>query len=193
MSCATALQQVVHASPSGFRREYWPQKCISVERHGNDNRTGACVGKLPTVRSHDARLRYKRLKLVVRGYRHAVHSKWRHTDGQKSWFMFDNEIVSLGAGTTSTDNKVVESIVENRKLNNNGNNALQVNGFAKSTALGWKETLTGVNRIHLAGNVAGPDIGIKIKDQVIFYEWRLILESEINIFVDGGLQCQHLI
>lgn len=70
----------------------------------------------------------------------------------KSWFMFDDEIICLGSGITSTDNKVVETIVENRQLNANGNNALTVNGTAKSTALGWSETMSGVNKIHLAGN-----------------------------------------
>ncbi|NOU65483.1 hypothetical protein GC096_15720 [Paenibacillus sp. LMG 31461] len=78
---------------------------------------------------------------------------------KKSWFMFDDEIVSLGSGITSTDNKVVETIVDNRKLNSSGNNAITVNGAAKSTALGWSETMTGVNRIHLAGSVAGSDVG----------------------------------
>ncbi|MDF2922346.1 MAG: hypothetical protein K0R57_1260 [Paenibacillaceae bacterium] len=78
---------------------------------------------------------------------------------KKSWFMFDDEIVSLGAGITSTDNKVVETIIDNRKLNSSGNNALKVNGAAKSTTLGWSETMTGVNRIHLTGNVAGSDVG----------------------------------
>lgn len=78
---------------------------------------------------------------------------------KKSWFMFDDEIVSLGAGITSTDNKVAETIVENRKLNSSANNALTVNGAAKSTTLGWNETMTGVTKVHLAGNVAGSDIG----------------------------------
>lgn len=78
---------------------------------------------------------------------------------KKSWFMFDDEIVNLGAGITSTDNKVVETIVDNRKLNSSGNNALTVNGAAKSTALGWSETMNGINRIHLAGSVTGSDVG----------------------------------
>ncbi|OAS19163.1 polysaccharide lyase 8 family protein [Paenibacillus oryzisoli] len=78
---------------------------------------------------------------------------------KKSWFMFDDEIVNLGSGITSTDNKVVETIVDNRKLNSSGNNALTVNGSAKSTALGWSETMTGVNRIHLTGNVSDSDVG----------------------------------
>ncbi|MDR6550877.1 polysaccharide lyase family 8 super-sandwich domain-containing protein [Paenibacillus qinlingensis] len=78
---------------------------------------------------------------------------------KKSWFMLDDEIVALGAGITSSDNAVVETIVENRKLNSSGSNALSVNGTAKSTALTWSETMTGVNTIHLAGSVSGADIG----------------------------------
>lgn len=81
---------------------------------------------------------------------------------KKSWFMFDDEIVALGSGITSTDNKVVETIVENRKLNSSGNNALTVNGTAKSTSLGWSETMNNVNWIHLAGNITGSDIGYYI-------------------------------
>ncbi|MGG1517891.1 polysaccharide lyase family 8 super-sandwich domain-containing protein [Paenibacillus oryzisoli] len=78
---------------------------------------------------------------------------------KKSWFLFDNEIVALGAGITSTDAKAVETIVENRKLNSAGNNALTVNGTVQSASLGWSQTLASVNTIHLAGNTSGADIG----------------------------------
>ncbi|WP_164716278.1 polysaccharide lyase family 8 super-sandwich domain-containing protein [Paenibacillus whitsoniae] len=78
---------------------------------------------------------------------------------RKSWFMFDDEIVALGAGITSTDNRTIETIVENRKINDVGSNGLTVNGTVKSTALGWSETMTGVNWMHLAGSSAGSDIG----------------------------------
>ncbi|MDR6550787.1 polysaccharide lyase family 8 super-sandwich domain-containing protein [Paenibacillus qinlingensis] len=87
---------------------------------------------------------------------------------KKSWFMFDDEVVALGAGITNTGQtgngwdgtaRKVETIAENRKLNSSGNNALTVNGAAKSTALGWSETMTGVNWAHLAGSVSGSDIG----------------------------------
>ena len=37
--------------------------------------------------------------------------------GKKSWFMFDDEIVCLGAGITSTDSRAIETTVENRKIN----------------------------------------------------------------------------
>lgn len=76
---------------------------------------------------------------------------------KKSWFMFDDEIVALGAGITSTDGIIVETVVENRKIN--GSNAFTVNGTAQPTTLGWSQTLTAVNSMHLAGNVSGSDIG----------------------------------
>jgi hyaluronate lyase len=78
---------------------------------------------------------------------------------KKSWFMFDDEIVALGSGITSTDNQTIETIVENRKINSSGNNTFMVNGASKSTALGWNETMSSVNWAHLAGNVTGSDIG----------------------------------
>ncbi len=79
---------------------------------------------------------------------------------KKSWFMFDDEIVALGNGITSTDNRVIETIVENRKLNTSGNNAFTVNGTAQSTTLGWSATLTNVSWAHLVGTATnGADIG----------------------------------
>lgn len=79
--------------------------------------------------------------------------------GKKSWFMFDDEIVCLGAGITSTDSRPIETTVEQRKINTAGDNAFTVNGTAKSTALDWTETMSGTSWAHLAGHVTGSDIG----------------------------------
>jgi len=70
---------------------------------------------------------------------------------KKSWFMFDNEVVALGSGITNNDNRTIETIVENRKLSNNGTENLSVNGVLKPNTLGWSETMTGVNWINLEG------------------------------------------
>jgi len=70
---------------------------------------------------------------------------------RKSWFMFDEEIVALGAGITSTDGRVIETVVENRKLNGAGDNTLTVNGAEKPGASGWSETMDGVEWAHLDG------------------------------------------
>ena len=78
---------------------------------------------------------------------------------KKSWFMFDDEMVCLGAGITSTSNRVIETIVENRKLTAAGTNTLTVNGIPKPAPLGWSETMAGTSWAHLAGSVSGADIG----------------------------------
>ncbi|MRW91068.1 hyaluronate lyase [Duganella sp. FT80W] len=79
--------------------------------------------------------------------------------GKKSWFMFGNRITALGAGITSSDNVAVETIVENRKLNSAGDNALTVDGSGKSVSAGWSESMADVKWAHLAGSVTGADIG----------------------------------
>ncbi|NOU75492.1 hypothetical protein GC098_29645 [Paenibacillus sp. LMG 31458] len=82
----------------------------------------------------------------------------------KSWFMFDNEVVALGSGITDDNNLTVESTVEQRKLNASGDNTLTVDGTVKPTTLGWTETNPSVHWAHLAGNVTGSDIGYYFPD-----------------------------
>ncbi|QNM98796.1 polysaccharide lyase family 8 super-sandwich domain-containing protein [Chitinimonas koreensis] len=79
--------------------------------------------------------------------------------GKKSWFTVGDRIVALGSNIATTDGRAVETIVDNRKLNAAGDNALTVNGSAKSSSVGWSESMAGVQWAHLAGNVAGSDIG----------------------------------
>ncbi|WP_269432407.1 polysaccharide lyase family 8 super-sandwich domain-containing protein [Gordoniibacillus kamchatkensis] len=78
--------------------------------------------------------------------------------GKKSWFLFGDKYVALGADITSTGGRPVETIVENRKLNESGSNTLTVNGTAKPSASGWAETMTNVQWAHLSGSVPGSDI-----------------------------------
>jgi len=78
---------------------------------------------------------------------------------KKSYFMFDDEIVHLGAGISSNDNRAIETIVENRRINDLGDNALIVDGVLKSNSLSWSETVNSTTWAHLAGTNAGADIG----------------------------------
>jgi hyaluronate lyase len=79
---------------------------------------------------------------------------------KKSWFMFDDEIVCLGAGITSTDSRPIETTVENRRLTQSGGtNDFVVNGIRKPSAPPWSETIPDARHAWLAGNVAGSDIG----------------------------------
>ncbi|MCP2636068.1 polysaccharide lyase beta-sandwich domain-containing protein [Microbacterium sp. HD4P20] len=110
-------------------------------------------------------------------------------DARKSWFMFDDEIVALGAGISAADGKAVETIVENRKLNDTGTNALTVDAVARSTALGWNESMSGVDWAHLQGNVPGADIGYVFPGSAVVQglrESRTAKWSDINTYRGFG-------
>src|SRR5690606_18724854 len=85
--------------------------------------------------------------------------------GKKSWFMFDEEMVALGAGITGTGNTAIETTVEKRKLNAAGDNDFTVDGEAalpgavSGSAPALSETLTDVSWAHLEGSAANSDIG----------------------------------
>ena len=71
--------------------------------------------------------------------------------GKKSWFMFDDEVVCLGAGINAADNTLVETIVENRKIKDSGDNTTLVDGLEISG--GFEETkLDSAKWAHLSGN-----------------------------------------
>ncbi len=85
---------------------------------------------------------------------------WGNTlTAKKSWFMFDHEILCLGSGISSTDNRPIETTIENRLLGTAGNGALTVDGAAKPVALGWAETLAAPRWAHLAGRTAAAEVG----------------------------------
>lgn len=96
--------------------------------------------------------RYGAAGMQLRGWSNTLRAN-------KSWFMFDDEIVCLGSGITSTDNRTIETTIENRLLASSGANAFTVDGAAKPAGLGWSETMAGVRWAHLAGRVSGADIG----------------------------------
>jgi hyaluronate lyase len=60
---------------------------------------------------------------------------------KKSWFMFDNEIVCLGAGITSGDSSEVDTTVENRRLGNPITSSFTLNGTNIAPTIGWSSTL----------------------------------------------------
>ena len=85
---------------------------------------------------------------------------WGSTlSARKSWFMFDDEVVCLGSGITSSDNRSIETIIENRRLSAYGNNPFTVDGAVRPSAVGWSETLTNTSWVHLVGNVVAADVG----------------------------------
>lgn len=104
--------------------------------------------------------------------------------GKKSWFSFDDEIVALGAGITSSDNRKVETIIENRKIKDSGDNTLIVNGEDKTNQLVWNNTTTsGITWANLSGNVENSDIGYYFPEKSnidVLRETRTGTYDEIN-------------
>ena len=70
---------------------------------------------------------------------------------RKSWFMFDDEVVCLGAGITCSNATNVHTTVENRSLHTTPTNALAVDGVAMPVTLGWTSNLTHVTWCQFPG------------------------------------------
>jgi hyaluronate lyase len=77
---------------------------------------------------------------------------------KKSWFMFDNEIVALGAGITHHGEGNVVTTIEQRKLNKNNVNVFTVNGEPLPQFFNAHKR-SGIQWAHLEGNVPDADIG----------------------------------
>lgn len=68
-------------------------------------------------------------------------------EAKKSWFMFDNEIVCLGAGITLAANQRVESVVEQRKSATN----ITIDGLPRAKKKGTDLPFTNPTYMHLEG------------------------------------------
>lgn len=107
-------------------------------------------------------------------------------NGQKSWFWFGDKMVALGVGINSTSPGAVETIVENRKLDADGDNALVVNGTSEPTTLGWSSTLSNVSWAYLdGGSVADAGIGYYFPGTANLYALRESRTGEWSIINPG--------
>jgi hyaluronate lyase len=70
---------------------------------------------------------------------------------KKSWFMFDREVVCLGAGITCPETAEVDTTVEDRRLGPHPTAKFVINGVAVAPVLGWSKALTGVSWCALDG------------------------------------------
>jgi len=79
--------------------------------------------------------------------------------GKKSWFMFDKEIVCLGSDINSSDNRPIETIIENRKLKKDNSNSFTTNLGTFSAASNSTKKLKNISWAHLSGNTPNSNIG----------------------------------
>ncbi|MFE0677821.1 polysaccharide lyase family 8 super-sandwich domain-containing protein [Streptomyces sp. NPDC058867] len=68
---------------------------------------------------------------------------------RKSWIFLDDAVVCLGAGIGGGSGAEVVTTVENRKLHEDGGNALTVDGTTQPAAPGWTSTLDVTSWAHL--------------------------------------------
>ncbi|ARF69767.1 hypothetical protein B7C51_20880 [Paenibacillus larvae subsp. pulvifaciens] len=78
-------------------------------------------------------------------------------EAKKSWFLLDDKIVALGAGINSKEARNTETIVDNRKLEKDGSNLVQVNGTPLLS--GDSKTLSAVKWAHLGSPKHYGEIG----------------------------------
>ncbi len=77
---------------------------------------------------------------------------------KKSWFAFDDEVVCLGSGITSTDDRTIESVIESRKLNENGTNEIYIDGQLEERVVGEQKSIS-PEWINIQGNAENANIG----------------------------------
>lgn len=77
----------------------------------------------------------------------------------KSWFLFDDEIVCLGAGITCGGTNEVHTTIENRRLNSAGSNGFVADGAAAPATLGWASNYSSLRwcALEWAGGYYFPD------------------------------------
>ncbi len=112
--------------------------------------------------------------------------------GKKSWFFFDDKMVALGAGITSGSDGAVETIVDNRKIDAAGDNALVVNGKAQPTALATSPTtLADVRWAWLDGNIVHSGIGYYFPAPVSLDALRERRSGSWRAINEGGPTASH--
>lgn len=84
---------------------------------------------------------------------------------KKSWFMFDDEIVAVGSGISSSSGNKVETTIDNRQIKSDLSNQVVINGetpnIVDNSAVQDKDGTTIRNALwaNIQGNVKGADIG----------------------------------
>lgn len=74
---------------------------------------------------------------------------------KKSWFFFDDEVIALGSGIHSTDDRDIETIVENRMIREDASNQVLINGNAVlANPSVVKEDFADVSWAYLEGSKA---------------------------------------
>ena len=79
---------------------------------------------------------------------------------KKTWFVFDDEVVALGAGIQGIDpSRTTETIVENKKVKDDASNQLLIDGKAYNSQNNVETVEQNVQWAWLEGNTAQDSMG----------------------------------
>lgn len=111
-------------------------------------------------------------------------------EAKKSWFMFDREIICLGAAITNKDHKNVFTTIEQRKLDNGNENIFTLDGKIIPTTLEALDQKD-IRWMHLSGKSDGGAIGYYFPEKIDLHIRRTAQTgrwSEIRSGTDKTLQ-----
>lgn len=95
-------------------------------------------------------------------YRGQGNGKERDLEVKKSWFMYEDIVVCLGSGITSTTGNPIETIIDNKRLKNDVSNVITIDEVFEKKSSDWSEEIImdNVHALHITGNEgAESDIG----------------------------------
>jgi hyaluronate lyase len=124
-----------------FSGDFWPTvdpyhlpgTTVETNSHANSAGEATTTGQ-PWVGGTQVKNTYGVAGMQLHGWNTTLYAK-------KSWFMFDNEIVCLGANINCTGPSEVDTTAEDRRLGNPITNSFTLNGTSIAPAIGWTSNL----------------------------------------------------
>jgi hyaluronate lyase len=92
--------------------------------------------------------------------------------GRKSWFLFGDRILAMGAGISTPDPLEVETIVDNRLLDAAHPRTLSIDGKAQPDAANWKTQVPAAHWAHLGGGGFDEGVGYVFPGSTRLSAWR---------------------
>jgi hyaluronate lyase len=124
-----------------FSGDFWPTvdpyhlpgTTIETNSHANSAGEASTTGQ-PWVGGAQVKNLYGIAGMQLHGWNTTLYAK-------KSWFMFDDEIVCLGANINCSGPSEVDTVAEDRRLGNPITNSFALNGTSITPVVGWSSNL----------------------------------------------------
>jgi hyaluronate lyase len=132
---------ITNKNEGQFSSDFWPTvdpyhlPGTTMGTNGLGNAVGeATTTGQPWVGGAQVKNTYGLAGMQLHGWHTTLYAK-------KSWFMFDNEIVCLGANITAGGPSEVDTTAEDRRLGNPITSSFTLNGTAITPTVGWSSNL----------------------------------------------------